>query len=85
MEAEFDILYGEGISKLGDLLDMGVGAAIIDKSGSWFSYEGERIGQGRKNVVNFLNENPDIHKSVSVKVQEALGLIKKKQESVSDK
>ncbi len=56
-EAEFDIMYGEGISKTGDLIDVGVDAGIIEKSGSWYSYNGERIGQGRNNVKKFLMEN----------------------------
>ena len=73
-EAEFDIAYGEGISKTGDLLDLGVEVNVIDKSGSWYSYEGERIGQGRQNVKKFLLENPDIHNSALAKVREALGL-----------
>lgn len=80
-EAEFDITYGEGISKTGDLLDMGVGAEIIDKSGSWYSYEGERIGQGRENVKKFLKENPDIYNSLFIKTREALGLAEKKEEN----
>ncbi|UCD33529.1 MAG: recombinase RecA [Desulfobacterales bacterium] len=80
MDAEFDILYGEGISQPGDLLDTGVTAGIIDKSGSWFSYDGERIGQGRQNVIRFLKENPDIYQSVSDKVQEAIGLSKTEKE-----
>ncbi len=76
-EAEFDIMYGEGISKSGDLLDVGVEENIIEKSGSWYSYDGERIGQGRENVKKFFNENPDIYKAALTKVREALGLIKK--------
>ncbi len=80
-EAEFDITYGEGISKTGDLLDMGVGVEIIDKSGSWYSYEGERIGQGRENVKKFLKENPDISNSLFIKTREALGLAEKKEEN----
>ena len=59
-EAEFDIIYGEGISKEGDLLDLGVAQNIVEKSGSWFSYKGERIGQGRENARQFLKDNPDI-------------------------
>ena len=73
-DAEFDIMYGEGISKAGDFLDAGVEAGIIDKSGSWYSYDGERIGQGRENVKKFLGENPDIYNSALIKVREALGL-----------
>lgn len=59
-QVEFDILYGEGISKTGEILDLGVKAELIDKSGSWYSYEGQRIGQGRENARNFLKDNPDI-------------------------
>jgi len=79
-EAEFDILYGEGISQAADLIDTGVMAGIIDKSGSWYSYDGERVGQGRRNAQNFLKDNPDILNSVLNKVKEALGLSKKKHE-----
>ena len=73
-EAEFDIMYGEGISKTGDLIDVGVEAGIIEKSGSWYSYNGERIGQGRNNAKEFFTENPDICNAVSVKLKDALGL-----------
>jgi recombination protein RecA len=83
-EAEFDILYGEGIAKIGDLVDTGVSAGIIEKSGSWYSYDGERIGQGRQNVQNFLKDNPDIYNSVLTRVKETLGLSKRKQDSVKD-
>jgi recombination protein RecA len=79
-EAEFDILYGEGISKLGDLLDVGADAGVIDKSGSWYSFQGERIGQGRQNVVRFLKENVDIHDAILTKTREALGLSKSKEQ-----
>ncbi len=78
--AEFDIMYGEGISKAGDLLDIGVDEGIIEKSGSWYSYEGERIGQGRENVKNFFADNPDIYESALTKVKQALGLIKEEGE-----
>ncbi|MGD8703257.1 MAG: recombinase RecA [Desulfosarcina sp.] len=74
-EAEFDIMYGEGISRAGDLLDVGVGAGIIDKSGSWYSYNGERIGQGRENVKKFFQDNPDLFDTVELKVREAVGLL----------
>jgi len=74
-DAEFDIMYGEGISKTGDLLDMGVGLEIIDKSGAWYSYSGERIGQGRENVKKFLKENSDMFADISQKIKEALGLL----------
>ena len=73
-EAEFDIMYGEGISRAGDLLDVGVNAGIIEKSGSWYSYNGERIGQGRENVKKFFQDNPDLFENVDVKVREAVGL-----------
>jgi len=83
-EAEFDIMYGEGISQAGDLLDVGVETEVVDKSGSWYSYDGERIGQGRENVKKFLNENPDIYNSALKKVREKLG-ISKKEEVKSEK
>ncbi len=73
-EVEFDIMYGEGISKEGDLLDLGVTHNLIEKSGSWFSYNGDRIGQGRENSRQFLRDNPDIRKSVSRALREKLGL-----------
>lgn len=73
-EAEFDIIYGEGISKTGDLIDVGVEAGIIEKSGSWYSYDGERIGQGRNNTKEFFMENPYICNAVSAKLKDALGL-----------
>ncbi len=80
MEAEFDIMYGEGISRAGDLIDMGVVAEIVDKSGSWYSYNGERIGQGRENVKRFLNENTDIYEDIYQKIREAVGLSEEKSE-----
>ena len=73
-DAEFDIMYGEGISKPGDLIDVGVEAGIIDKSGSWYSHAGERIGQGRENVKKFLKDNPDLYETMYLKAREALGL-----------
>ena len=69
-EAEFDIVYGEGISKEGNILDMAVNLDIIEKAGSWFSYNGERIGQGRENVKKYLKENPDILKEVEGRVRD---------------
>jgi recombination protein RecA len=63
-EVEFDIMYGEGVSKLGEIIDLGVKAGVIDKAGSWFSYNSERIGQGRDNVREFLKNNPDIAASI---------------------
>ena len=73
-EAEFDITYGEGISRTGDLLDIGVDAGIIGKSGSWYSYDGERIGQGRENVKKFFKENPEIYNEILGKSRVFLGL-----------
>ena len=75
-EAEFDIIYGEGISKEGDLLDLGAAQNIIEKSGSWFSYQGERIGQGRENARQFLRDNPDIRQQIDSALRQALGLVK---------
>jgi len=79
-EAEFDISYGEGISKTGDLIDVGVNADIVDKSGSWYSYQGERIGQGRENVKRFLAENKDMYDDIYQKCREALGFDEKEAE-----
>jgi recombination protein RecA len=73
-EAEFDIIYGEGISKEGDLLDLGVAQNLIEKSGSWFSYQGDRIGQGRENARQFLRDNPDIRQKIETALRQALGL-----------
>jgi recombination protein RecA len=73
-EAEFDIMYSEGISHSAELLDIGVEEGIIDKSGSWYSFEGERIGQGRDNAKEFLKANPDICNAVSAKLSNTLGL-----------
>ncbi|MDD9305058.1 MAG: recombinase RecA [Desulfobacter sp.] len=71
---EFDLMYGEGISRTGDLLDMGVELDVVDKSGSWYSYGGERIGQGRENVKAFLIDNPDIFDAIETKVRTELGI-----------
>jgi len=75
-ECEFDIMYGEGISKEGDLIDLAVINNIVEKSGSWFSYKGERVGQGRENAKAFLKENKDILAKIEAEVRKALGLIK---------
>src|SRR5262245_13433013 len=74
--AEFDILYGEGISREGDLLDLGIAHRIVDKSGSWFSYGDLRLGQGRENARTFLKDNPDLALEIDRKLRVALGLIK---------
>ena len=68
-EAEFDIVYGKGISKEGNILDIAVNLDIIEKSGSWFSYNGTRIGQGRENVKKYLQDNPEIAKEVEEKIR----------------
>jgi recombination protein RecA len=73
-EAEFDILYGEGISREGDLLDLAANNNIVEKSGSWFSYKGERIGQGRENARQFLKDNKDVMSKLDGEVRKALGL-----------
>ncbi len=73
-EAEFDIMYGEGISHEGELLDLAVGANIVDKSGSWFSYDSERLGQGRENAKQFLKENPEYYARMEEEVRVSLGL-----------
>ena len=74
---EFDIMYGEGISKLGELVDLGVKAEIIDKSGSWFAYNDHKIGQGRENVKSFLYENPKIAKEIENKILKNAGIVEK--------
>lgn len=75
-EAEFDIVYGEGISKEGELIDLGVQYNIIEKSGSWFSYKGERVGQGRENARQFLKENADIAGRVDIELRRLMGLVR---------
>ena len=74
-QVEFDIMYGEGISKTGELIDLGVKAGIVEKSGSWFSYDSQRIGQGRENVKNFLKENPEMAEEIEHKIRENAGLL----------
>jgi recombination protein RecA len=73
-EAEFDVMYGEGISREGDLLDLAVDKRIIEKSGTWFAYGGERLGQGRENAKTFLRENPEVFKKIEDRVRRELGL-----------
>src|SRR6266566_752323 len=73
-EAEFDIIYGEGVSKEGDLIDLGVANNMVEKSGSWISYKGERIGQGRENAKQFLKDNADIRSKIDVELRKLLGL-----------
>ncbi|KMQ80485.1 RecA protein [Candidatus Burkholderia pumila] len=73
-EAIFDILYGEGISRQGEIIDLGVQAKIVDKAGAWYSYNGDRIGQGKDNAREFLRENPDIAREIENKIRESLGV-----------
>jgi recombination protein RecA len=82
-EAEFDILYGEGISREGDLIDLGVARNVVEKSGSWFSYKGDRIGQGRENSRQFLKDNPDIREKINAELRIALGITKVEGEPVA--
>jgi len=82
-EAEFDIIYGEGISREGDLIDLGVAQNIVEKSGSWYSYKSERIGQGRENARQFLRDNPDIRQTIDAELRKTLGLVKKDVEPVA--
>jgi recombination protein RecA len=72
--AEFDILYGEGISREGEIIDMGVNARVLDKSGAWYAYNGEKIGQGKDNAREFLRENPELALEIENKVREAMGI-----------
>ncbi|MGS0758022.1 recombinase RecA, partial [Roseateles sp. GG27B] len=72
--AEFDILYGEGISREGEIIDMGVVAKVVEKAGSWYAYQGEKIGQGKDNAREFLRENPAIAREIENKVRESLGV-----------
>jgi recombination protein RecA len=73
-EAEFDILYGEGISREGEIIDLGVNAKVIEKSGAWYAYNGEKIGQGKDNCREFLKENPALAIEIENKVRESLGV-----------
>ncbi|MGE8943502.1 recombinase RecA [Leptospira interrogans] len=74
-QVEFDIMYGEGISRTGEIVDLGVKAGIVEKSGAWFSFDGQRIGQGRENTKNFLKENPQIAATIEKTVRQNAGLI----------
>jgi recombination protein RecA len=75
-EAEFDVMYGEGISREGDLIDLAVEKRIVEKSGAWFAYGGERLGQGRENAKLFLKENPDVRRAIEERVRRELGLVR---------
>jgi recombination protein RecA len=81
-EAEFDVMYGEGISREGDLLDLAVDRKIVDKSGTWFAFNGDRLGQGRENVKQFLKDNPAVFKALEEKVRRELGLAREAEVAV---
>jgi recombination protein RecA len=83
--AEFDIIYGQGIYRLGELVDLGVAQKVIDKSGTWFSYKNERLGQGRDNAVKMLEENPDMAQEIERTLKQNLGLIREKEEEKKEK
>jgi recombination protein RecA len=72
---DFDIMYGEGISKTGELIDLGVKANIVEKSGAWFSYDGQRVGQGRENAKQFMKDNPDVAQAIEAKVRAQAGIV----------
>jgi recombination protein RecA len=74
-QVEFDIMYGEGVSKVGELVDLGVKAGIVEKSGAWFSYNSQRLGQGRDNSKQFLKDNPDIANEIEGLLRQSAGLI----------
>jgi hypothetical protein len=71
----FNMAYGEGVSKMGELIDLGVAAGVVEKSGAWFSYDGQRIGQGRENAKNFLRENVEMAKSIEAAIRQNAGLV----------
>jgi recombination protein RecA len=71
-EAEFEIMYGQGISRVGEIIDIGVLQGFVEKSGSWYSYNGERIGQGKENARTFLNEHPEIAQAIEARIREKL-------------
>ncbi|BDV35858.1 protein RecA [Methylocystis iwaonis] len=77
-QVEFDIMYGEGVSKLGELIDLGVKAGVVDKSGAWFSYDSQRLGQGRENAKSFLRQNPEAAQRIEQAIRENSGLIAEK-------
>ncbi|MEM7301087.1 MAG: recombinase RecA [Pseudomonadota bacterium] len=77
-QVEFDIMYGEGVSRTGELIDLGVTAGIVEKSGAWFSYDSQRLGQGRENAKNFLKENPQIADEIELAIRQNAGLIGEK-------
>jgi recombination protein RecA len=83
-QVEFDIMYGEGISKIGELIDLGVKAGVVEKSGAWFSYDSQRLGQGRENAKTFLKANPLIADKIELAIRENSGMIADKILDVAD-
>jgi recombination protein RecA len=77
-QVEFDIMYGEGVSKMGELIDLGVKAGVVEKSGAWFSYDSQRVGQGRENAKAFLRQNPDMAARIEAAIRQNAGLIAEK-------
>ena len=77
-QVEFDIMYGSGVSKTGELVDLGVKAGVVEKSGAWFSYDSQRIGQGRENAKAFLRNNPDVAARIEAAIRQNAGLIAEK-------
>jgi recombination protein RecA len=84
-QAEFDIMFAEGISKMGELVDLGVEKRVLEKSGAWYSYKGERLGQGREQVRDFLKNNPAIARDIEQRVRESSGVGAKAPEKRADK
>ena len=82
--AEFDILYGEGISREGEVIDLGVTAKVVDKSGAWYAYNGEKIGQGKDNAREFLRENPDLSREIENKIRDSLGVAQRPAAAAND-
>jgi recombination protein RecA len=81
---EFDIMYGEGISKEGSLLDIGIDKGVVQKSGAWFAYGDERLGQGRENAKLFLKENDEVRERILADIYEKLGLVEASEESIAE-
>jgi len=74
-QVEFDIMYGEGVSKMGELIDLGVKGGIVEKSGAWFSFDSQRLGQGRENAKQFLRDNPDIADRIELAIRQNSGVL----------
>jgi len=83
-QVEFDIMYGEGVSKVGELIDLGVKAGVVEKSGAWFSYDSQRLGQGRENAKNYLRQNPEVAGRIELAIRENAGLIAERILDVAD-